>query len=355
VVQKTSPAPSGDPHDYFHPAPYFWPNPKTDDGVPYIRRDGERVPGTRLYEPESDQYDRTRLQHLFDDTAALALSAWITGDQRFGDHGARLVRCWFLDPQTRMNPHLRFAQVRKGHNGEEGNGDGIIEMKDLYFFLDAVRLLVRGGALGKSEEAQFKEWLSEYLNWLLHSPQGVNEMRAPNNHGVLFDLQVVAIAAFLGDHKVLIESFRRSQDRVRQHFAPDGSQPRELARTNTAHYCAFNLQCWANLARLAEACGEDLGAYESSDGRGFRRALAWFLAESSGETWPHPQAESFDYLRREPLLVEHQRRFSGQLSADWGGDIESTIKARPVFFAHDGIAPFWLLSIEPSVFEAAGC
>jgi hypothetical protein len=45
VTDKPLPGPSGDKHDYYHPAPYWWPNPKTADGTPYIRKDGHRRPG----------------------------------------------------------------------------------------------------------------------------------------------------------------------------------------------------------------------------------------------------------------------------------------------------------------------
>src|SRR5690554_383098 len=68
VVDKKTLPPSKNPHDYWHPAPYFWPNPIPIPGLPYIPKDGKRVPGTRLYEPLSDNYDRTRLQRLLDDT-----------------------------------------------------------------------------------------------------------------------------------------------------------------------------------------------------------------------------------------------------------------------------------------------
>lgn len=44
VVTKAVTPPSGDKHDYLSQAPYFWPNPNTADGLPYIRRDGERNP-----------------------------------------------------------------------------------------------------------------------------------------------------------------------------------------------------------------------------------------------------------------------------------------------------------------------
>src|SRR5690348_6172508 len=42
VVSKDATPPSGDKHDYMSQAPYFWPDPKRPNGLPYIRRDGER-------------------------------------------------------------------------------------------------------------------------------------------------------------------------------------------------------------------------------------------------------------------------------------------------------------------------
>ena len=44
VVQKTDIPPSGNKHDYMSLAPYWWPNPKTANGLPYIRKDGEINP-----------------------------------------------------------------------------------------------------------------------------------------------------------------------------------------------------------------------------------------------------------------------------------------------------------------------
>ena len=41
VMHKKLTPPSGDKHDYMSFAPYWWPDPSTPDGLPYIRRDGE--------------------------------------------------------------------------------------------------------------------------------------------------------------------------------------------------------------------------------------------------------------------------------------------------------------------------
>src|SRR4051794_41645702 len=37
------------------------------------------------------------------------------------EHAARILERFFVDPATRMTPHLCYAQVRKGRNGNKGS------------------------------------------------------------------------------------------------------------------------------------------------------------------------------------------------------------------------------------------
>ncbi len=342
VIDKTSLPPSGDVQDYWHPAPYWWPNPNSADGLPYIRRDGERVPGTQLFDAQSEKYDRTRLQRLFYDTTVLALAWKATGKAHYAEHAASLVRRWFIAPESRMNPHLRYAQVICGYDGNEGQSSGVIEMKDMYFLLDAIRLLCRAQALKEEERIEFSKWLRAYLDWLLSSRQGKRERQAKNNHGTCYDLQVAAIATFLGDIKVLTATFRDSQERLLEHFAADGSQPHELERTQTAHYVCFNLQSWANLALLAQRCGCDLWDVSTQDGRGLRRGFEWIAPFVAGAEWTRPQSEPFDVERYWPLYfaaIDHYKAF-GEFE---GVAPPSRVTVKPLYFPHDGIKPFWML------------
>lgn len=163
-----------------------------------------------------------------------------------------------------MNPHLAFAQVHPGHS--EITGFGVIEMKDLYFLLDAVRILERAGAMDATATAAFRAWLEKYLVWLRTSPQGTAERPGRNNHGTCYDLQLGAIAAVarrragVGCSKCFAACARALLDQ----FAADGSQPEELKRTPSQHYAAFNLQSWLNLARL----GRNPAASTCSPSRG---------------------------------------------------------------------------------------
>ena len=343
VVDKTSLPPGGDRHDYWHPAPYWWPNPLTLDGLPYIRRDGERAPGTVLYEPDSDRYDRTRLQRLFDDATILSLAWRATENAAFADHAAKLVRRWFVDGTTRMNPHLQFAQVRAGHEAGEMNGWGVIEMKDMYFFLDAVRLLERSGALEADDLAAFRGWLAAYLAWLRESPQGQAERRSRNNHGVAYDLQVGAIAAYLGEIALLQQTFRDSSGRLLAHFDADGSQPLELTRTQSAHYVCFNLQNWINLATLAGRCGCDLRQVAGADGRSLRRGFEWLLPLLAEAEWPYEQIEPFDRDRRFALALGYRGLFGEQAPGEAISPLPAPRDLPVTYFPHDGVKPFWLL------------
>lgn len=340
VIDKTTLPPSGNKNDYWHPAPYWWPNPKKKDGLPYIRRDGQRVPGTRMYEPESDKYDRTRLQRVFDDTTILALAWKFTGEMKYAEHGAKILERFFINPETAMTPHLKYGQVRMGHNNNMGASTGIIEMKDMYYYLDAIRLLNISGAIKENNLQIFKEWLSTYLEWLLESPQGKKERKEKNNHGTYYDLQVASIASFIGEKSVLYETLLRAQSRISQQFAKDGSQPEELTRTITAHYCCFNFQGWLNIIEIASRWGVDLWTYESSDGVSLRKGAQWLLSHM-GKNWPYKQIEEFDTERFLPIWFIVSEKC---IEAPVSDDIPSTKYAvKPKFYPHDGIRPYWNL------------
>ena len=346
VRDKEVRPPGGELQDYWHPAPYWWPNPATLDGLPYVRRDGERVSGTQPFEPGSERYDRTRLQQMFDDTTVLALAAAATGEARYASHATRLLVTWFVDPATRMAPHLKYAQVRPGAEGGEVSGFGIIEFKDIYFFLDAARLLERSGALSEVDAAEFRTWLRAYLDWLRTSGQGTAASRARNNHGTCHDLQVAAIAAYLDDTALLRTTLRTSKARLLDQIAPDGGQPHELGRTRPLHYALFNLQAWVNLARLAEGAGICLWDVADTEGSLLRRAIDWAAREILIGTETFADRAEVDPARLWPVLTAYRHRFGALPSRD-DGSLRPAVPPRPIHHPLDGIRPFWSLGADP--------
>mgnify|MGYP006276736421 CR=1 FL=1 len=343
VVDKPAPGPSGNTHDYYHPAPYWWPDPARPDGIPFVRRDGHRVPGTALYEHGSERYDRSRLQRLFDDSTALVLSWRITGEPKYADQAVAYLRHWFIDQATKMTPHLRYAQVRRGHDNDEGHPRGIIEMKDLYYYLDCVHLLAEDGKLSEVDCRSFKSWLSDYYSWLTKSSQGTGELVADNNHGPYYDLQVAAVALFLEDYEGLYGALIRARDRIGAHYSPNGVPIMEVQRTQTAHYSVFALQGWLAISDLAQRNGDNLTAYCASNGASLQRAVEWLEAHV-GRPWPYRQDGPFD-ADRIVVSLAIARRMGFTVYALDADIIERVAAARPYFDPLDGIRPYWPIEL----------
>jgi hypothetical protein len=127
VADKSFPAPSGDKHDYVSLSPYFWPAPAMPKGLPYVLRDGET-------NPEAKKYDSGRLGKMCHNIEVLSLAYYLTGEETYAERAARQLRSWFLDPDTRMYPHLKFAQMVEGKN--EDSRWGIIDSWPLIYVVD---------------------------------------------------------------------------------------------------------------------------------------------------------------------------------------------------------------------------
>jgi len=61
VTDKERAGASGNVKDYVSLSRYFWPDPKSKDGLPYIRKDGYTNP-----EIDGVNFDRRRSQHMTD-------------------------------------------------------------------------------------------------------------------------------------------------------------------------------------------------------------------------------------------------------------------------------------------------
>jgi hypothetical protein len=147
------------------------------------------------------------------------------------------------------------------------------------------------------------DWLAKYFQWLSDSKAGQDERNAPNNHGTWANAQYTALALYLGNKDAAAKTLEAAKERIGAQIEPDGRQPRELARTKALSYSAFNLQALFELASLGDRAGVDLFHYESKDGRGLRKALAFLqpYADPSSK-WPYPQIEPFDTATLLPLL-----------------------------------------------------
>jgi hypothetical protein len=302
VMDKVITPASGDKHDYMSQAPYFWYDSTKPNGLPYLRRDGVRNP--EIYKIT----DRTLLGQLENAARVLSLAWYFTGNEKYADKAAVLLRYWFLDEKTKMNPHLEYAQAIPGINN--GRGIGIIESRSLIGIADAAGLLAGSASWKDQDLRSLQQWYARYLDWLLSSKNGNDEHAAKNNHGTWYYAQVIDFALFSGSKERAKQLAEESKNRLDSQLTEDGRQPLELERTNALGYSTMNLDGWFSVATLAEKTGVDLWNYQTPKGSSLNTALSWLTPYAIGEkTWNYQQISKYDKKDIYPLLLQAAGKF----------------------------------------------
>ena len=228
-----------------------FPNCSQATGLPWYDHDG-------FHNPLGDEMDSPQLHKMADAVEALTLSAFYTGSAAHGERAAALLRAWFLDPATRMNPNAdckcrgssvaslksRMARSLKGATlavaqgipGKcAGRGIGLIDFASEWpILLDCVVLLEWLGHWPASDAAGLRQWMVSWLDWMLGSRNGKDERAALNNHGTYYDHHAVSVAAFVGNASVAAEICAAApKARLEVQLGPNGTLPKEDSRTKS--------------------------------------------------------------------------------------------------------------------------
>ncbi len=292
VLDKELTAGSGDKHDFLSWAIYWWPDPEKPDGRPYIYRDGRINP-----EGGRGKTDTAAAARMLRHTPILALAYFYTGERRYAEHAAHFLRKWFVSPETRMNPHFNYGEVRPGHDGDRGGYTGLIILAlRMHLVLDSLALIRDSGCWSETDETAFRKWLTDYLDWLHTSPLAQKAARNRNNLATYFAGHLAMIQLYLGRkdaaRKVVTDFFHRS---FAQQFGVGGKPTHELVRTLSFTYAVSNAKGWLNLATIGEKTGFDAWQYRTADGLRFRDVAAYFTPYAAeGTVWPHRQLKKPD-------------------------------------------------------------
>ncbi len=290
VLDKTSTV-SPDKHDYYSLATYFWPNPDTADHCPYVRKDGRWGPTAAT---TGDLTAWANTWHAIND---LTLAWYYTGRAAYAQRAALVIRTWFLNPATRMNPNMKYGQVVPCTT--TGRKEGIIETSQAITQVVDGLALLDSGAPGwtTTDHNGMVAWLSQFQTWNRTSAIGKAESKATNNHGTFKDLQDAVIALYLGDTataRTLISSVRTN--RIAKQLAGDGRQPGELSRTRPWHYVNFNLMAMCRLADAGRLVGVNLWTYRAQGGATLAKAVDFLtpFAQRGASSWTFPDLDVFD-------------------------------------------------------------
>lgn len=267
--------PSGNNHDFYAIGKYAWPNPKTSDGMPYVRKDCSINP-----EAGGSKFDLARYNNTVNRIKLLSLAWFYSQDEKYARKAAQLLRVWFIDEETRMNPHFECASALPGVY--KGMAIGIIFGVTLVGMTDCVKLLSLSESWTERDDQALKQWFSDYVHWLRTSKFGIQERKAKNNHGTWYSAQVAAYSLYTGETEHVRDMVEFGKQQIQEQIAPDGSLPHELKRDWAFSYSVYGMRAFTVLAACGDHIGEDLWSYQTPDGRSLQAAYQFLAPYLSG-------------------------------------------------------------------------
>ena len=277
-------------------------------GLPWEQHDG--------YVQPEDIADMAASDTMSDAVTTLALADYLLDNRTFGIKAAALLKVWFVDPATAMNPSLEHAAVIPGVTN--GSSTGIIVTSHRWNsrLTDALALLRSTGAL-QSVSAGVARWNVQYLEWLLTSKWGKKEADMPQNHATWHTVESAALALSNGDASTAAARLARltaasTPAALGHQIKPSGLMPLEAARTNGAGYSCMSVAALFTAATIAKSVGGSGGVdlfnwTNSSDGSGsIRAALDYLLpfATNRSHPWPWPGVKPAPWTELAPQLLQ---------------------------------------------------
>jgi len=307
VTDKKELPPSGDKHDYVSYGRYWWPDPNMPNCLPYTQKDGETYPESQ--NPEKS--DRLRINTLGVNTETLGLAYYLTGEQKYAKKAAELLRVWFLDEKTKMNPNANHAQCIPGRNN--GSKYGVLDGRLIIRALEGSLLIKHSSALSDTEFIELKKWVKEYFEWLATNELALKEAASNNNHGSYYDVQAIYLSLYSENYliaKLIAEQFVKR--RIVSQIRPNGFMPQEMMRTRPLFYSIYNLHAMFLAAKLAERVGVDIWETNNQNSR-LRAALNFLLPYTDpNKVWPLPTIGSTNRMGMLAILQMANRAYPNE-------------------------------------------
>lgn len=285
-----------DNHYYCSVGSYWWPD--TLNAGRYVNKDGKT-------NPESLDYDITKLKRLTSQCRILSKAFFFTKDLKYYNAFVMQLRCFFLNKETRMYPTFEYAQVIPGQNNNKGRSTGMIDSYSFNTVIESIRLVDGVKIIDSRTMRGMKKWFYKFSE---DSEKRYGEtMRSANNNiGLAYDVTLVNMYLFSGkESKAKQIANKFASNRLFVQINKDGRQPAELKRSKAFTYSLFNLTHIIDFCFLARYWYPSYYA----DHKERIDAAFCFLEQYANEesSFPYQQISSWDQCRHTLNLLEERR------------------------------------------------
>lgn len=291
VTEKQKLPPSGDKHDYMSLSRYAWPNDST--GIYDDIRDG-------ITNPEIYDYDRPKLAQFSAAVYSLSLAYFFSGEEKYAEKATGLIRGWFLDPETHMNPNMKHAQIAFGVN--TGSAQGIIDANDFIHVIEAISLLYDSHHWTSEDHVAMKEWFYNFSRWMKQNYNA--DAFKSTNVSTWMDVQRAVYYLFTEQKEYLNSSshIMPVEQKINVQLTTDGALPNEKNRVRSQHYVYYNLRAYMNLALVRKnrtGNDRDWPVLASQNHAGLKPALESLVSYLNGADASQffNESQSFDNCR----------------------------------------------------------
>lgn len=270
----------GNINEFYSEGDYWWSNPDTKSGLPYVQRDG-------LSNPDNFNAHRKLLIKMSMHVAELTLRFEKGGKSKYALQAEQILSHWFLNPSSRMLPHMKYAQAVPGVC--TGRGVGIIDTLHLVETVLCIIRLYKQDAISQEVFSGLKSWFEQYLEWMQVHEYGISEKLHKNNHATCWYLQAAAFA-LLTDNKQVLEMCRNDfkNTLLPNQMASDGSFSYELRRTKPYCYSIFNLEVMTALCQLLSTSQDNLFKYRTLQGASLKNGIDFLYPYLKNKNdWPY--------------------------------------------------------------------
>jgi len=254
------------PNNYASLAPYYHPDPTSENGFPYIRMDGV-INRNNMSSRTSDGMYLSRLHSLL---TPLCILYYYTKSEDYATRAISIIDKFFINEQTKMNPSLTYSGMVIGNSMEDLRIRGAtIDAHRLSIVTDLIQLLKTSTSWTIEIENAMVLWFDSLSDWFKTHPRGILQNTYNHNIKTSYMKQLCSYLCFCGKTQ---EAKNYLEDNIRSMLSAqidvDGRQVLEMERTRTRHYSDFNLKLLVELATISKSLGVDIWNYKDENGRG---------------------------------------------------------------------------------------